>query len=77
MAQAERNVMSDVKRYEIFDRTNGGYDIVERDTGEWVRAEDFDALAERNADLEKTVERLLLLHEHGGRIILREIPNAE
>lgn len=63
----------DVKRYEIFDRTNGGYDIVERDTGEWVRADDFDALAERNADLEKTVERLLLLYEYGGRVILKEV----
>lgn len=69
--------MSDVRRYEIFDRTNGGYDIVERDTGEWVRAEDYDALVERNKDLETTVSRLLLLHEHGGRVILREIPNGD
>lgn len=65
--------MSEVKRYEVLDRTNGGYDIVERDTGEWVRAEDFDALVEKNKDLELTVSRLLLLHEHGGRVVLKEI----
>lgn len=69
--------MGEVKRYEIMDRTWGGYDIVERDTGEWVRAEDYDALAERNKDLETTISRLLLLHEHGGSIILKEIPNGD
>ncbi len=64
----------EVKRFDVL-WNPGGFEMVPGD--DWVRAEDFDALAERNADLEKTVSRLLLLHEHGGRVILREIPNAE
>lgn len=58
-----------VKRYEVFDGRNGmGFIIVERDTGEWVRADDYDALVERNKDLEKTIDRLLLLQRLGGHI---------
>lgn len=67
-------VNPEVKRYEV-NWTPGGFEMIPGE--DWVRAEDFDAVADRNADLEKTVAQLLLLQEHGGRIILREIPNAE
>lgn len=63
-----------VKRYEIFDGKHGqGFDLVERDTGEWVRAEDYDALAERVADLELTIDRLLLLQRLGRSIEVKEV----
>jgi len=69
--------MGEVKRYEIMDRTWGGYDIVERDTGEWVRAEDYDALVERNKDLEKTIDRLLLLQRLSVSVDVKEVSNGD
>lgn len=63
-----------VRRFEIFDGPHGqGFQLVERDTGEWVRADDFDALVERNKELETTLNRLLLLQRLGGRIEVKEV----
>ena len=62
-----------IQRYEIFDGPHGqGFDLVERDTGQWVRAEDYDALAERVAGLELTIDRLLLLQRLGASIEVKE-----
>jgi len=67
--------MDEVKRYDVYDFPYGGHQMVPGD--DWVRSEDYDALLKRNKDLETTVSRLLLLHEHGGRVVLREIPNGD
>lgn len=67
-----------VKRYEILDGNPGhGYALVERDTGSWVSADDYDALAERNKDLEKTIDRLLLLQRLGGSISVKEVSGED
>lgn len=65
------------RRYDFFNGKNGmGFDCVEDEHGEWVRADDFDALDARNKDLEKTIDRLLLLQRLGHSVDVKEIPDA-
>ena len=67
--------MSEVKRYDVYDFPYGGHQMVEGD--DWVRSEDYDALVERNKDLEKTIDRLLLLQRLGISVDVKEVSNGD